>query len=277
VKGKNIIARSSSGGHEDQEPEEFRAPLTEHLEELRRRILRAVAILVVAWIAAWYMVSPLYKALLKHIKPAIVASLPPGTVYDERIQNAPDAFMLLLKLSFIVGLFVAIPFIIFELWAFIGPGLKEKEKAPIKKVLPFSVALFFLGSYFCWLILPSAYGWFSSFFSYFPGVALLQDPMQMMSFSSKMMLAFGVCFQLPIIVFALGKIGLLTAETLTKNWRQATVAIFFIAAAITPSNDPISMLMMAIPLCVLFAISVYAVKVTTKPIEQHEEELDDLD
>ncbi|MEQ1821161.1 MAG: twin-arginine translocase subunit TatC [Fimbriimonadaceae bacterium] len=276
-KGQNIVARNSSGGQEDHEPEEFRAPLTDHLEELRTRILRSVAILVVAWIGAWYLVSPLYRKLIDHIMPAIKASLPKGTPLEIRIQNAPDAFMLLFKLSFVVGLFVALPFIIMQLWAFIAPGLKERERAPIKKVLPISVVLFFIGAYFCWLILPSAYGWFSSFFSYFPGVALLQDPMQMVSFSSKMMLAFGVCFQLPLIVFALGKLGILTSEALTKNWRQATVAIFFVAAAITPSNDPISMLMMAIPLCVLFAISVYAVKVTSKPGDDHEEELDDLD
>jgi sec-independent protein translocase protein TatC len=279
VKGKNIVARSSSGGPLDGEdpPEELRAPLTEHLEELRNRILRSVAILVVAWVAAWYLIKPLYVALDGHITPAIKQGLPSATKFEIRLSNATDAFMLLLKLSFIVGLFVAIPFIVIQLWSFIAPGLRDREKEPIRKVLPFSIGLFFLGSYFCWLILPSAYYWFAGFFSYFPEVQLLQDPLQMVSFSTKMMLAFGICFQLPIIVFALGKVGLLTAETLTKNWRQATVAIFFIAAAITPSSDPISMLMMAVPLCVLFAISVYAVKVTTKPIEQHDEELDDLD
>lgn len=237
-----------------------------------------MAFLTVGWVAAWYMIQPLYDALAKHLEKPIKDNLPPGTKFETVIPNATDAFMLLLQLSFVVGIFVALPFIVSQLWGFIAPGLKESEKKPIRNVLPIAVGLFFLGAYFCWLILPAAYSWFAGFFVYFKGVSLFQDPRQMMSFSVKMMLAFGICFQLPLVVYILGKIGLLSSETLLKYWRQATVAIFFISAGITPSNDPISMLMMAIPLCILFAISVYAIKLTTKgKKEAHDEDLDDLD
>lgn len=290
VKGKNIVPRNSSGTDDgvmmpkgritnrSDDPEEFRAPLSEHLDELRLRLMRSLGILMVGWIAGWFMINPLYSALEKHVMTAIRAGLPKGTTSTTVITNASDAFMLVLKLSFVVGIFIALPFIVWQMWGFISPGLREKERKPIRNVLPLSVALFFIGAYFCWLILPTAYQWFAGFFGFFPGTDLLQDPLQMISFCVKMMLAFGLCFQLPLVVYALGHIGLLSAETLMKHWRQATVAIFFISAAITPSADPISMLMMAFPLCLLFAISVYAVKVTTRKKKiAHDKDLDDLD
>jgi sec-independent protein translocase protein TatC len=124
-----------------------------------------------------------------------------------------------------------------------------------------------MGVFFCWLVLPSAYGWFAGFFLTFDGAILNQDPEKIVTFSLKMMAAFGICFQLPIIVYALGRLGIVTPDTMVQYWRQAAVFIFFVAAAITPSNDPISMLMMAVPLCILFAISVYAVKLTTRKKE----------
>lgn len=287
VKGKNIVARDNSSGDPPsgpravrrvvEDPDEFRAPLSDHLEELRVRLFRSITILVLGWVAGWFMIRPLYAGLRDHVLPAVKHGAK-GTEVIDRFQNATDPFMLLLKLSFTVGLFVALPFIVHQLWGFISPGLKASEKRPIRNILPIAVGLFFTGAYFCWLILPAAYTWFASFFDYFPGTALYQDPNQMISFCVKMMLAFGICFQLPLVVYALGRLGLLSAETLLQYWRQATVAIFFIAAAITPSNDPISMLMMAVPLCILFAISVYAVKITQgKQVKVHDPDLDDLD
>lgn len=288
VKGKNIVARDNSSGDPpsgpravrrvEEDPDEFRAPLSDHLEELRVRIFRSLFILVIGWIVGWFLIQPLYNTLQSHVYGGIKDGLPKGTGARIVISNATEPFLLLLRLSFMVGLFAALPFIVAQLWGFISPGLKASEKKPIRNILPVAVGLFFTGAYFCWLILPTAYSWFAGFFSYFPGTDLLQDPNQMISFSVKMMLAFGICFQLPLVVYALGRLGLLSAETLLKYWRQATVAIFFIAGAITPSNDPISMLMMAIPLCILFAISVYAVKITQgKQVKVHDPDLDDLD
>jgi len=284
VKGKNIVARDSSGdgpkkpSRKLSDPEEFRAPLSDHLDELRIRIIRSLGLLGVSWVVSWFFVEPLYNKLQKHVEPALRNSLPKGTEVKWVLPNATDAFMLLLKLSFVVGIFVALPFIVWQLWGFIAPGLRERERKPIRNILPVSVALFFLGAYFCWLILPAGYAWFATFFDYFPGTELFQDPLQMINFCVKMMLAFGISFQLPLVVYALGRIGLLSTETLMKYWRQSAVGIFFISAAITPSADPVSMLMMALPLCLLFAISVYAVKITTRGrAAPHDEELDDLD
>jgi sec-independent protein translocase protein TatC len=264
-------ASGSDGPKKPYDPEEFRAPLSDHLDELRSRIIRSLTILVTGWVAGWFVTGWMNDILLRRIMDAIKAS---GHGKDVKIviNNVPEAFMTLLKQSFVAGLVIALPFITWQIWGFIAPGLKDKEKKPLRYVVPVSVTLFFIGVFFCYLILPAAFVWFASFLDYFPEASLYQSPGEMVSFSIKMMGAFGVCFQLPLVVYALGSLGILTPDTMMKYWRQATVFIFFVAAAITPSNDPISMLMMAVPLCILFAGSVYAVKFTVKKRAVLEEE-----
>jgi len=271
LKRKTTIPRNSS----DEEPEELRATLGEHLEELRTRILRIVYMLAIAWVVGWYIQPPVYdyinELVLKAIKQAI-----PTVVINEAFTNATQAFMLKFKLSFMLGLVMVIPFIVLQLWGFVAPGLKPNEKAPIKKLVPYTVFLFFLGVGCCWLILPSAFIWFAAYISDFKGAILNQEPGTLVFFVLKMLLAFGLGFQLPIVVFFLGKLGILTPETLTAHWRHATVAVFTISAMITPSNDIFSMLMMAVPLSILFVISVYAVKITSRKSKGSAEPDDDV-
>ncbi len=270
-----IVRAQKRTRNSSADPEEFRAPLTDHLEELRVRIIRSLAAVVVSWLVGWYLTPLINKLILTRVMTAIRESVPKGTRIDTFFTNATQPFLVLLRQSFMVGLCLCLPFIVVQIWGFVAPGLKDSEKKPVRSALPFSIGLFFLGVYFCWLVLPSAFQWFASFLDQFQGAGLNQNPEELVSFCVKMMAAFGICFQLPLIVYALGRIGLLSPDTMMKYWRQATVFIFFVAAAITPSNDPISMLMMAIPLCILFVISVYAVKWTAK--SKPETTFDDLD
>jgi sec-independent protein translocase protein TatC len=259
-----LLGRKNTRRDYSGDPEEFRLTLVEHLEELRDRIIRSITILVVAWVIGWFLMPPLYEFLNQLVDASIKKSLPPGAKFEEVFRNATEPFMLKFRLSFMIGLVLAFPFLVMELWGFIAPGLKPEEQKPFKALAPFSLVLFFVGASFCWVIIPSALGWFASYLGEFKGTSLMQDAGTMIFFILKMMLAFGIGFQLPLIVYALGMLGLLSAETLVQYWRQAATFIFIASAVLTPSNDAFSMLMMAVPLVALFLLSVWFVKLTQK-------------
>lgn len=247
-----------------QDPDDFRAPLHEHLDELRARIIRSLAFLTFGWVVGWPIANWMNTFFIAYLMGPIRAAAPKGTTIATSFISVTEPFMVLLRQSFMIGICISLPFIVAQIWGFVAPGLKESERKPIQRVLPVSIGLFFMGVGFCWIVLPSAFSWFSSFLGSFSGSALNQNPEQLITFAVKMMAAFGICFQLPLIVYVLGRVGILSPQTMLRYWRHATVFIFFVAGAITPSNDPFSMLMMAIPLCILFVISVYAVQLTTK-------------
>ena len=255
----------------DHNPEEFRLSLVEHLEELRTRVMRSFMIVAAFWIIAWTQFKFINNFFSLRAITAVKASLPKGVIFTEQFLHAPDAFMLKMKISFFCALIVSFPFLVLQLWAFIAPGLKPKEQKPLKQVGPVSLFLFILGGFFCWLILPNAFTWFATYLGDYDGANLNQEAGTMVMFSLKAILAFGIGFQLPLAVFILGALNLLSSETLIKYWRHGAVAIFIIAGVITPSNDPITMLMMAIPLTILFVISAYAVKVVQSKNKRAEE------
>lgn len=244
------------------DPDDYRLTLVEHLEELRSRIVRSLVALVVGWFVGWQLVKPMYE----YVNARIIAAVKLGTAGKvpiiEVIHSAPDAFFLKLKLSFWIGFTVVFPYIFLQLWGFIAPGLKVKERAALRSVAPWSVVLFIFGAIFAFLITPSAITWFATYAEEFPGIQINQEAGTLQFFILKMLLAFGIAFQLPLVVYILGALELLQAESLLKYWRHSATAIFIIAMVITPSNDPATMLMMAVPLCVMFMVSVYVVKAT---------------
>lgn len=258
---KRAIAKRARQSLPD-DPEDFKATLGEHLEELRTRIIRVVSFLVVSWIVGWYIQPYLYDFIQTTVNKNIVHN---KSWVSEVVHNAADFFLLKLRLSFMIALTATVPFAVLQLWGFIKPGLKPNERKVVSTVSPWTAVLFAMGAGFCWLVLPQAISWFMSYADDFPGVKLYQEAGTMVFFALKMMLAFGVAFQLPLIVYILGRIGILSPDTLLKYWRHATTVIFVLAMIITPSNDPGSMLMMAVPLTGLFIISVYLVKWTVKP------------
>ena len=242
------------------DPEDYRLSLIEHLEELRDRIIRSIGIICVTWTIGWFAEPPLYGYLDVLMVKAVRATIPKTSEFREVFNHTPDAFMLKLKLSFMIGLILAFPFLVLQLWGFIMPALKPKEQAPLKRLAPASVILFAMGVGFAWFILPSAVRWFASYIEEFPGTSLYQEAGSIVFFVLKMLAAFGVAFQLPLVVYILGELELLSAETLIKYWRQSATAIFVVAMIVTPSQDPMTMLMMAIPLVILFMGSVYVVR-----------------
>jgi sec-independent protein translocase protein TatC len=159
-----------------------------------------------------------------------------------------------------IGLILAFPYLVLQIWGFIAPALKPNEQKPFKKLAPTSATLFVVGAGFAWFVTPSALKWFVQYLANFPTVELNQQAGTMVFFVLKLLLAFGFGFQLPIIVYGMGIAGILSAETLIKYWKQSSFVIFVVASIVTPSNDPITMLAMAVPLVLLFIASVYAVK-----------------
>jgi sec-independent protein translocase protein TatC len=255
LKGRNKDRRNPP-----VEPEEFRLTLGEHLEELRDRIVRIVTYLVLGAVLGWFLQPYLYAHLNDLFITSIRGVLPEGAEPREVFLNASDAFLLKLKLSFLIGIGIALPLIVLQLWGFVAPGLTERERRPLRRLAPLTVALFVVGAGFCYLALPLTLQFLASFLNDFQNVTLHQEAGKMVFFMLKMMIAFGIAFQLPIIVYGLGALDLLTAESLFQNWRQAITLIVLAAAIITPSGDAMTLSMMSVPLIVLFIISAFFVK-----------------
>lgn len=231
-----------------------KAELTEHLAELRGRLIRSIIYVAVGAIVAWVqydkwlynlLVSPM-MAVLKDLKSTFL------------LTSFPEAFMIRLQICIVAGLILASPLVTYELWAFVSPGLTANEKRPAKWIFPLALVLFCSGVSLCYFILPAAFHWFAS---YVPKGAELKPTVQgSILFSVKMLFMFGVVFELPVVLMLLAKVGIVNSRMLRQNWRIAMVLVSVVAAVTTPSNDAFSMLMMAVPVAVLYFLSIFLVK-----------------
>ncbi|MBX7144987.1 MAG: twin-arginine translocase subunit TatC [Oligoflexia bacterium] len=225
--------------------------LFEHLAELRSCLLHiALAVLVTA-IIAYYFSTQVFQIL--------------SAPYFAAFPNAPlvgtgpaEAFMIKLKVALAVGIFASSPIVFFEIWRFIAPGLYEHEK---KMVLPFVVSatsLFLLGAWFCYAgVIPVAFDFFHQEYQSVgltPNIKISEH----LAMVLQGMLAFGLVFELPVLAYFGGRFGILTKAGLISSVRYAIVVIFIVSAILTPP-DVLSQLLMAIPLCLLYAISIWVV------------------
>jgi sec-independent protein translocase protein TatC len=242
----------------------------EHLDELRARITRSLGVLAAGWTIGWFLEPWVYESLSKIVKdPSLY---PNGQVAKEAFTNFSDPFFLKFKLSFVIGLIIGAPIIVWELWGFVRPALKLKERRPLRVVAPVSVLLFATGVFFGYIILRPAFKWFLSFLDDFHGAELLQSPGSYVLFILKMLLAFGIGFQLPLILWFLGSVGLVTSQSLWTNWRMAIGAIAVISAFLTPGGDFFSFIAMALPLTILYFGSIWAIGLTEKRKARREAE-----
>lgn len=247
---------------DSEDPDSFKATLVEHLDELRMRIVRSLLVLCIAWAVGWFLEAPIYNHLNNILRdPAL---WPGGHVGSEAFRNFADPFFLKFKLSFVIGLIIAGPVIIWQLWGFVRPALRPKERKPLGKIVPVSALLFLLGVFVGYIILKPAFKWFLSFLGDFEGTTLLQEPGTFVMFILKMVFAFGIGFQLPVVVWFMGSIGVITSEALWKNWRIAIAVIIFATAFLTPGGDFFSNFAMALPLTLLYFGSIVAVRITEK-------------
>jgi sec-independent protein translocase protein TatC len=224
----------------------------EHLDELRRRLFVCIIAVVIGVLAAAIFNSFMFSVLLYPLR--VVPNLPESATKITTFSPA-EPFMVSLKVWVVGGIIVASPILIYELWAFLAPAFTASEKKYFYPVV-FASTILFLGgcamAYF--LVLPKGLGFLLGFSAGFFNVQLRAE--EYFTFMALFILAFGVVFELPVVLVLLAKVGVIDDRWLRKNRRWAIVILAFAAAIITPSQDAFSMLAMFLPLYVLYEVSI---------------------
>lgn len=264
---------------------EARMTFMEHLEELRNRVFKAMIAVLAGVVVGWNYKEPLLAWLLKPLdiawfcrgrvcapRTVVVWMLhprifeaarraagtpPPATLH---FAGPTDAFVAYFKLAAMGGTLLALPVLFYQLWAFIAPGLYSREKRLVVPFVLLSTAFFVAGSLFgYYLVFPVGYQWFLGFSGVIPGTSTLIVPTIMMEdylgFTSQMLLAFGVVFELPLLIFFMALAGIVTSKQLFAFGRYFTVIAFILAAVLTPSTDVYSQVMLGAPLVALYFLA----------------------
>jgi len=240
-----------------EDPVEEKMPFTDHLGELRKRLIRILIVLGIGLGGCWFYKDLLFQVITR----PLYQVLPENShmIYT----SLPEAFFNYIKICFYTSLVLTSPYTLYQLWKFISPGLYKSEK---KYVAPFviSSSLLFVGGvlfgYF--LALPPAFGFFVEFSSDF--LKPMISVKEYLSFAIKLLLAFGLSFELPVLIFFMAKIGVVNSKMLGKNRRYAILIIFVAAAILTPSPDAFTQIIMAVPLMGLYEIGIFVAKFAEK-------------
>jgi sec-independent protein translocase protein TatC len=226
----------------------------EHLEELRTRLIVTLIAFVLATAIAYIFYNPIIHFLLK---PVLSKRVP--AVY---VSGVVTAFVVRLKVSIFAGFVLALPVSLFELWRFITPGLEPREKRYAVPFVLSSLGLFALGTFFAFLVLPTGIRFLLSFASGPLKPLIFVD--QYLSFLMFMIIAFGVSFEFPLVLIFLAGVGILSSRQLRTRRRHALFLAFVVGAVATPSQDPYSMTAMALPLYILYELSILVVRYAMK-------------
>jgi len=247
---------------------EEKQPFLSHLEELRKRLISCSIAVGIGFVISYIFSERLFQILIMPLK----ANLPEG---DRLIfTNLPEMFFAYLKTAFITGILLVAPYIFYQLWMFIAPGLYQKEKRYVIPFVLFSTILFVGGGLFGYFIVfPLGFRFFLGFAN--ENVQALPTVKQYFSFSIKLLFAFGIVFELPVVIFFLSKMGLVTVDFLRQKRKYAILLTFVIAAIITPP-DVITQCMMAGPLIILYEIGIIIARIgaTKKVVEDEAVESD---
>jgi len=233
-------------------------PFTQHLEELRRRLIICFIAVAVGFLISYFFKERIFEWLMK----PLLQVLPEGES-QKLIYTAPhEAFVTYLKVAFIAGIGLASPVILFQLWRFIAPGLYQDEKRYLLPTVFFSTLFFVGGALFGYFIVfPFGFQFFVSFANEY--ITPMISTREFTSFATRLLLAFGLVFEMPVFAFFLARLGLLSAQFMRKQRKYAILLIFVSAAVLTPP-DVVSQMLMALPLLVLYEISVWIVTIFGK-------------
>jgi len=240
---------------EDEIETEGEMSFLDHLEELRWRIIYAAIGVVIGTIIAWIFIDQLVDIVL----------LKPARDSGANLQNLRPfgQLFLFVQVAIIVGIVISIPNIFYQFWRFISPALKQKEKKYILSIVIFSSVCFLSGIAFAYFVmLPLALKFAAQFGSESIKNEFAID--EYMNIIISVMLAAGVVFELPMVSFFLTKLGILTDRFMRKYRRHAIIIILFLAAILTPGADPVSQVILAVPLVLLYEISILISKYSAK-------------
>ena len=242
----------SRSADEDQEQS-----LVSHLVELRARLLRAVAAVLLLFLILLPFANRLYALLAQ----PLIERLPEGAQMVAIEVASP--FFAPLKLAFFVALIAAVPYVLYQLWAFVAPGLYRHEQRLARPLLVSATLLFYAGCAFAYyLVMPLVFGFLTGVVP--EGVAMMTDISRYLDFVLVLFLAFGVCFEVPVAVVILVALGWVTPEQLKEARGYVIVGAFVIAAIVTPP-DVVSQLLLAIPMCLLYEIGIVAARGLVRP------------
>lgn len=236
------------------EPEKAEAnekvmPFLDHLEELRKRLLISISAVFVLSLGCYFFSKKIMAILLRPFP------------HDEKLifLSPTEGFMIYIKISLFAGLILSLPVLFYQIWKFVRPGLYQKERKYTIRIVFFSTLFFLVGALFCYfLVIP--YG--LNFLLSFAGDQIVPTIQikEYLKFVTLLILVFGVVFELPLLSFFLTKLGFVTPQFLRTKRRYGIVAIFVAAAVLTPTTDIISQLLLAVPLMILYEISIWVSK-----------------
>ena len=228
-----------------------------HLFELRDRLIRALAAIGIVFICLFPWAKELYALLAQ----PLLASLPAGG--QMIATDVVGVFLVPMKVALMVAFLIALPYVLYQVWAFVAPGLYAHEKRLALPLVAASVALFFIGMAFAYfLVFPTVFGFMAKVAP--EGVAWMTDIEKYLSFVMSTFIAFGVTFEVPIIVIVLVQMHVVELKTL-REWRPYVIVGAFVIGAIFTPPDVISQLLLAIPLCLLYELGMLMARLVSKP------------
>ena len=252
---------------------DVKMPLTAHLQELRWRLIKALAATAVGFFVCYNFADWLFEVLTRPLLAINTAATTAGSGGGADVVHligtgVVEAFFTKLKVSAIAAIFVASPVILYQIWQFIAPGLYDTEKRYARPFVLFGTFFFVAGAWFCYaMVLPVGYQFFMEQY----GTIRVSPQIRIseyLSFTARMLLAFGATFELPVITFFLARLGLVTHRMMLGYLRYAILVIFIVAAVLTPGPDVASQLLMAGPLLLLYGLSIGVAYFFAKPRPQ---------
>lgn len=226
-------------------------PLREHLLELRKRVGRAVLGLLLGAVLGWVLYPVVFQLLQA---PVVGLQEDRNQLIALNFAGVLSAFDMRLKVSLFVGVLVSSPWWVYQLWAFVTPGLTHRERLVTVGFLAAAVPLFLSGAFLAWWLLPQAVGVLTGFTP--DNAANFINAQEYLTFVMRMVLAFGAGFLLPVVMVALTMIGVVEGRTWLHGWRVAVMLSFVFGAVATPTGDAISMLVLAVPITALYFLAV---------------------